>query len=125
MLTSDVKIKPSVLVSRKALYWLSVALISSVSHLAAAEVNSLREVYGIDAPGSNSDLADEYEDRMKQDDLAPKLNADIPEAAARDSGPRILVKRFVFQNIREYPELGITAEGVNAEAERLDRKSVV
>jgi hemolysin activation/secretion protein len=119
MLTSDVKIKPSVLVSRKALYWLSVALISSVSHLAAAEVNSLREVYGIDAPGSNSDLADEYEDRMKQDDLAPKLNADIPEAAARDSGPRILVKRFVFQNIREYPELGITAEGVNAEAERL------
>jgi hemolysin activation/secretion protein len=119
MLTSDVKIKPSVLVPRKALFWLNVVLISSVSHFAIAEVNSLREVYGIDAPGSNSDLADEYEDRMKQDDLAPKLNADIPEAAARDSGPRILVKRFVFQNIREYPELGITAEGVNAEAERL------
>jgi hemolysin activation/secretion protein len=119
MLTSDMKIKPSLLVPRKALFWLSVALISSVSHLAAAEVNSLREVYGIDAPGSSSDLADDYEERMKQDDLAPKLNADIPETAARDSGPRILVKRFVFQNIREYPELDITAEGVNAEAERL------
>ena len=68
MLTSDVKIKPSVLVPRKALFWLNVVLISSVSHFAIAEVNSLREVYGIDAPGSNSDLADEYEDRMKQDE---------------------------------------------------------
>lgn len=119
MLTSELKITFVRLVARQTLPLLKVMVIASASHLAVADVNSLRDVYGIDAPGVNSDLADEYEERIRKDDLAPKMNGEIPAPAARESGPRILVNRFEFENFREYPELDITAEGFAAEAERL------
>lgn len=122
MLTSDVKIMPVLGAVRKTLSFLGASLIITTSSFSVAEVSSLREVYGIDAPGSSADLADEYEERMKEDELSPRLNVEIPEASARDSGPRILVKRFIFENLREYPELGITADSVNQETERLRSK---
>jgi hemolysin activation/secretion protein len=84
-----------------------------------ADLNALRSIFGIDAPNSAGDVSDAYAERQKKDDLAPKLNGEIPDAAKRDAGPRIIVNQFVFDDLREYPEIGITKKSVEQEAERL------
>ncbi|SHF77104.1 Hemolysin activation/secretion protein [Microbulbifer donghaiensis] len=47
------------------------------------------------------------------------LNADIPEIARRDDGPRITVKKFQFHRLEEYPEYGIDRNTVEQLAEEL------
>ena len=79
---------------------------------------SIRDVFGINAPDARGDVADEYRERSEES-LNPSPDGAIPDLNERDSGPRIIVKKFVFERLEEIPDFGITRDGVEAEAERL------
>lgn len=69
-------------------------------------------------PFSQSDITKDYLYRTV-DENAPKLDAAIPEQSFRDEGPRILVKKFDFHRLQEFPEAGVTREKVEGLAEEL------
>ena len=83
------------------------------------EVMSLRDVFGIDAPDAQGDATERLRRRSQAPDLMPRTDGEIPDVSERDSGPRIIVKKFVFERLEEFPDFDITREGVEAEAERL------
>ena len=89
------------------------------SPVSSQKASSLRDVFGINAPDSQPDTEDEFRQRTRQQDLMPSPDADIPDINDRDAGPRIIVNKFAFERLEEFPEFGITKAGVRAEAERL------
>lgn len=98
----------------------ALAMASSVSvSVSVANAQSLRDVFEQDAPSQMPDVTEEYFERTVTDENAPKLDTSIPEAEQREGGPRILVRKFQFQRLEEFPEAGITKEQVEAQAEKL------
>ena len=89
------------------------------SGISAQQASSLRDVFGINAPDAQPDADEEFRQRTRQKDLMPSTDGDIPDINDRDSGPRILVNKFAFERLEEFPDFDITREGVEAEAERL------
>jgi hemolysin activation/secretion protein len=69
-------------------------------------------------PFSQSDITKDYLYRTV-DENAPKLDAAIPEQNFREEGPRILVKKFDFHRLQEFPEAGVTRDKVEGLAEEL------
>lgn len=69
-------------------------------------------------PFSQSDITKDFLYRTV-DENAPKLDTDIPEQSYRENGPRILVNKFDFHRLQEFPEVGITREKVEGLAEDL------
>jgi len=90
-----------------------------VPGISAQQASSLRDVFGINAPDDQPDADEDFRQRARQKDLMPSTDGDIPDINDRDAGPRILVNKFAFERLEEFPEFGITREGVLAEAERL------
>ncbi len=90
-----------------------------VPGVSAQQASSLRDVFGINAPDDQPDADEDFRQRSRQKDLMPSTDGDIPDINDRDAGPRILVNKFAFERLEEFPEFGITREGVLAEAERL------
>jgi hemolysin activation/secretion protein len=90
-----------------------------VPGVSVQQASSLRDVFGINAPDDQPDADEDYRQRSRQKDLMPSTDGDIPDINDRDAGPRILVNKFAFERLEEFPEFGITREGVLAEAERL------
>lgn len=83
------------------------------------DLMTLRDVFGIDAPDAQGDASDRLRRRTEAPDVMPRPDGEIPEVNERDSGPRIIVNKFTFERLEEFPKFGITREGVEAEAERL------
>lgn len=68
----------------------------------------------------DQDLTREYYQRTVEAN-EPKLDINIPTQNLRDEGPRILVKKFEFLRLVEFPEAGITRAEVETRAEELRR----
>lgn len=69
---------------------------------------------------ADQDLTKEYYQRTIEAN-EPKLDVNIPAQNLRDDGPRILVKKFEFLRLEEFPDAGITREDIEARAEALRR----
>ena len=98
-----------------------VALCSGVAAPTYAQqgLSSLRSAFEQDVPSEAADVTEEFFERTVVDERSPKLNTEIPDAQAREEGPRILVKGFEFERLEEFPEEGITREDVESRAEAL------
>jgi hemolysin activation/secretion protein len=70
---------------------------------------------------ADQDLTKEFYQRTVEAN-EPKLDTEIPTQNLRDDGPRILVKKFKFVRLVEFPEAGITRKGVETLAEDLRRR---
>lgn len=68
----------------------------------------------------DQDLTREYYQRTVEAN-EPKLDTNIPTQKMREEGPRILVKKFEFLRLVEFPEAGITRAEVETRAEELRR----
>ncbi|WP_370981177.1 ShlB/FhaC/HecB family hemolysin secretion/activation protein [Agaribacterium sp. ZY112] len=97
----------------------AIALVVSAGLSSAAAAQSLRDVFQQDTPTQTPDVTEEYFERTVIDQNAPKLDTTIPDAEQRVGGPRILVRKFEFERLEEFPEAGISKEQVEAEAEKL------
>ncbi len=70
---------------------------------------------------SDQDLTKEFYQRTVEAN-EPKLETEIPTQNLRNDGPRILVKKFEFVRLVEFPEAGITRAEVATLAEKLRRR---
>ena len=104
---------------------IAVLAISSLwlnSAQAQTGLSSLRSAFDQDAPRRNIDVTEAYLERTVADKNAPQLSAEIPEQPLRSGGPRILVKKFLFDELVEFSDAGITREAVESRAEALRAK---
>jgi len=86
----------------------------------AADVNdSIRSIYGVDTPDAQGDIEDRLRRRNAEKSLTPRENADLSVVTERTEGPRILVKKFVFEDLNDLPEFDISSDEVKEMAERL------
>ncbi|MFB1035088.1 MAG: ShlB/FhaC/HecB family hemolysin secretion/activation protein, partial [Sinobacterium sp.] len=69
----------------------------------------------------DQDLTKEFYQRTDEANQ-PKLETTIPTQNLRDDGPRIIVKKFEFVRLVEFPEVGITRAEVETIAEDLRRR---
>lgn len=97
---------------------LVVILYNSLA-VAADGVDSVRDVFGINAPDTSGDIEDKFRERSSQRNLTPREDADLSDLVERSDGPRIIVRKFVFQGLKDYPEYGISKDEVEERAERL------
>ncbi len=98
-----------------------ISLCAACPPVLAADVgvDSIREVFGINAPDTSGDIEDKFRERAAQKNLTPRENADLSDLSDRTSGPRIIVKKFAFQGLKDYPQYGISSKEVEEIAERL------
>lgn len=82
-------------------------------------VESVRDVFGINAPKVDGDIDDKFRDRSSKGNLSPQKDVDLKDVAERTSGPRIIVKKFVFEGLKDHPSYGLMASDVEHIAERL------